>query len=62
MLLTMEVWVTSIARLVFFLLHQVRQLSPYWSCLDLTTVIYAKVTSKLDYYNLLSVGLPMTLT
>lgn len=51
--LKMEVQVTNIASLVFFHLHQVRQLAPFLSCPDLATIIHAMTTARLllDYYH-----------
>lgn len=47
---------------VFLQLWQFRQLAPFLSQRDLTTVIHITVTSRLDYCNMLYVELPLKLT
>lgn len=57
----MEVQITNISKLVFYHLHQSRQLAPFFSCLDLATVIYTMVISILDYCNSFYADLPLKL-
>lgn len=44
---------------VFYYLYQVSQLSPYFDCADFATLIHASITLRLDYCNMLHVGLPL---
>uniref|UniRef100_A0A803U0W5 Reverse transcriptase domain-containing protein n=1 Tax=Anolis carolinensis TaxID=28377 RepID=A0A803U0W5_ANOCA len=60
--LTMEAQVAAASKQAFFHLRQARQLAPYLSDEALATVIHATVTSRLDYFNALYVGLPMSTT
>ncbi|XP_061477478.1 uncharacterized protein LOC133381914 [Rhineura floridana] len=57
--LTLEAHVASVARNAFYQLRLVAQLRPYLSKEDLSSVVHAMVTSRLDYYNALYVGLPL---
>ena len=57
--LLLDSQVAAVARGAFAQLRLIRQLRPYLSCSDLTTVTHALVTSRLDYCNALYVGLPL---
>uniref|UniRef100_A0A803TXA5 Reverse transcriptase domain-containing protein n=1 Tax=Anolis carolinensis TaxID=28377 RepID=A0A803TXA5_ANOCA len=57
--LSLEPQVSAMARGAFAQLRLVRQLRPYLGKSDLATVVYALVTSRLDYCNALYVGLPL---
>ncbi|XP_066490600.1 oxysterol-binding protein-related protein 8-like [Tiliqua scincoides] len=57
--LSLESQVTVVANGAFAQLQLVRQLRPYLCQLDLTTVVHALVTSRLDYCNTLYMGLPL---
>uniref|UniRef100_A0A803T733 Reverse transcriptase domain-containing protein n=1 Tax=Anolis carolinensis TaxID=28377 RepID=A0A803T733_ANOCA len=57
--LTLEAQVSAVAGRAFAQLKLVRQLRPYLVKSDLTTVVHALVTSRLDYCNALYVGLPL---
>lgn len=60
--LNMESHVTSVAKVTFFHLLQVRQLAPFLSYPHLATVTHTTVTTSLDYCNLLYTDLPLWLT
>lgn len=49
--LSTEAQVMTVAKLVFYRLLLVRQLTPYLSSCNLATVIYKTVTSRTDYCN-----------
>ncbi|XP_062822834.1 uncharacterized protein LOC100554203 isoform X4 [Anolis carolinensis] len=57
--LMLEAQVSAVAGRAFAQLKLVRQLRPYLVKSDLTTVVHALVTSRLDYCNALYVGLPL---
>uniref|UniRef100_A0A803U0C0 Reverse transcriptase domain-containing protein n=1 Tax=Anolis carolinensis TaxID=28377 RepID=A0A803U0C0_ANOCA len=57
--LTLEAQVSAVAGRAFAQLKLVRQLRPYLVKSDLTRVVHALVTSRLDYCNALYVGLPL---
>uniref|UniRef100_A0A803T068 Reverse transcriptase domain-containing protein n=1 Tax=Anolis carolinensis TaxID=28377 RepID=A0A803T068_ANOCA len=57
--LTLEAQVSAVAGRAFAQLKLVRQLRPYLEKSDLTMVVHALVTSRLDYCNALYVGLPL---
>uniref|UniRef100_A0A803SSM3 Reverse transcriptase domain-containing protein n=1 Tax=Anolis carolinensis TaxID=28377 RepID=A0A803SSM3_ANOCA len=57
--LTLEAQVSAVAGRAFAQLKLVRQLRPYLEKSDLTMVVHALVTSRLDYCNALCVGLPL---
>ncbi|XP_061477973.1 uncharacterized protein LOC133382302 [Rhineura floridana] len=57
--LSLEAHVAAVARNAFYQLRLVAQLRPYLSREDLTSVVHALVTSRLDYCNALYVGLPL---
>uniref|UniRef100_A0A803SUT5 Reverse transcriptase domain-containing protein n=1 Tax=Anolis carolinensis TaxID=28377 RepID=A0A803SUT5_ANOCA len=57
--LTLEAQVSAVAGRAFAQLKLVRQLRPYLEKSDLTRVVHALVTSRLDYCNALYVGLPL---
>uniref|UniRef100_A0A803TEJ9 Reverse transcriptase domain-containing protein n=1 Tax=Anolis carolinensis TaxID=28377 RepID=A0A803TEJ9_ANOCA len=57
--LTLETQVSAVAGRAFAQLKLVRQLRPYLEKSDLTMVVHALVTSRLDYCNALYVGLPL---
>ncbi|XP_053150941.1 nuclear receptor subfamily 2 group F member 6 isoform X4 [Hemicordylus capensis] len=57
--LSLEAQVAVVCRSAFYQLQLVRQLRPYLEKLDLTSVTHALVTSRLDYCNVLYVGLPL---
>lgn len=52
----------QVTNVMFLQLWQFRQLAPFLSQRDLTTVIHITVTSRLDYCNMLYVELPLKLT
>ena len=55
--LSLEAQVASVAWSAFYQLRLVAQLRPYLD--NLASVVYALVTSRLDYCNALYVGLPL---
>ncbi|XP_061487038.1 uncharacterized protein LOC133387065 isoform X3 [Rhineura floridana] len=57
--LSLEAQVASVARNAFYQLRLVAQLCPYLSKEDLTSVVHALITLRLDYCNALYVGLPL---
>uniref|UniRef100_A0A803TWX2 Reverse transcriptase domain-containing protein n=1 Tax=Anolis carolinensis TaxID=28377 RepID=A0A803TWX2_ANOCA len=57
--LTLEAQVSAVAGRAFAQLKLVRQLRPYLEKSDLTMVVHALVTSRLDNCNALYVGLPL---
>lgn len=54
----MEAQVTAAAKLAFYHLQLIRELVSYLASHDLATVIYATVTSRLDYCNCPPWGYP----
>lgn len=59
---SVQAQITNFARTAFFQLPQVKQLTLHLSHTDPATVIHAMFTSRLNYYNLLYVGLFLKLT
>ena len=57
--LSLEAQVASVARSAFYQLRSVAQLRPYLDRDSLASVVHALVTSKLDYCNVLYMGLPL---
>ncbi|KAF7250062.1 Receptor-type tyrosine-protein phosphatase gamma, partial [Varanus komodoensis] len=57
--LSLEAQVTAVARSTFFQLRLIHQLHPYLENDYLATVTHALVTSRLDFCNVLYVGLPL---
>ena len=57
--LTLEAQVDSVARGTFLQLRKLYQLRPYLDEQSLMTVTHALVTSRIDYCNVLYVGLPL---
>ncbi|KAF7246206.1 NIPA-like protein 2 [Varanus komodoensis] len=57
--LSLEAQVTVVARSAFFQLRLIHQLCPYLEYDCLVTVTHALVTSRLDFCNVLYVGLPL---
>lgn len=60
--LLLEAQITNCARLAFFQLCHIRQLAPYLSHPGLAIGTLAMATSRLDYCNLLYLGLALRLT
>uniref|UniRef100_A0A803SWN1 Reverse transcriptase domain-containing protein n=1 Tax=Anolis carolinensis TaxID=28377 RepID=A0A803SWN1_ANOCA len=57
--LSLDAQVSAVAGRAFAQLKLVRQLRPYLEKSDLTMVVHALVTSRMDYCNALYVGLPL---
>ncbi|KAF7251302.1 putative uncharacterized transposon-derived protein F52C9.6, partial [Varanus komodoensis] len=57
--LSLEAQVTEVARSAFFQLQLIHQLCPYLEYDCLATVTHTLVTSRLDFCNMLYVGLPL---
>ncbi|KAF7252401.1 hypothetical protein EYD10_01895 [Varanus komodoensis] len=57
--LSLEAQVTAVARSAFFQLQLIHQLRPYLEYDCLATVTHVLVTSRLDFCNVLYVGLPL---
>ncbi|KAF7245513.1 putative RNA-directed DNA polymerase from transposon BS [Varanus komodoensis] len=57
--LSLEAQVTAVARSAFLQLRLIHQLRPYLEYNCLATVTHALVTSRLDFCNVLYVGLPL---
>uniref|UniRef100_A0A670II27 Reverse transcriptase domain-containing protein n=1 Tax=Podarcis muralis TaxID=64176 RepID=A0A670II27_PODMU len=60
--LSMEAQVNFVSRAAVYQLHLVRRLRPYLPADCLVRVVHALVISRLDYYNVLYVGLPLKVT
>ncbi len=58
--LSFQSHINSISKLAFFHLRLIVQLRPFISTNDAETLIYAFVSSRLDYCNALFIGLPAT--
>ena len=58
----MEAQVTATVKATFLHLYRIKQLVPYLSHPNLTTVIHTTVTPRLDYCNSLYAGLPLKLS
>ena len=57
--LSLEAQVNSVAKSTFYQFMLIYQLCPYLDRDSLATVIHALITSRLDYCNVLYVGLPL---
>ena len=60
--LTMETQVSSVIRSAHFHFQQIVQLRPFLEVGELTTLVHALVVSRLNYCNVLYVGLSLRLT
>lgn len=56
---TMEAEIMNVAKVAFYQLCQVKQLTHFWSCSDLFIAVHETIISRFDYYHLLYAGLPL---